>query len=166
MENVIPEIEARLASLNRDYEVNRSQHTALLKKLEILRLSQEMGESDDSKFQIIDPPNAPLQPVGPDRPLLLAMVLAAGLVGGVALMFFLHQLKPVFSTRQQLWDVAGLPVIGSISLMRTPAQQLKFRQQYAMFGAAAVMLLLSYGLALRFLETGVPWAHSILGAIS
>lgn len=166
MVNVIPEVEAKLAALNRDYEVNRSQHTALLKKQEILRLSQEMGESDNDRFQVIDPPNVPLKPVAPDRPLLLAMALGAGLVGGLALMFFLHQLNPVFSTRQQLWEIAGLPVMGSISLMRTPTQQYRFRRQSTMFGAAVAMLLLFYGLALTYLDTGVPWAQSILGGSS
>ncbi len=164
MVNVIPEIEAQLAALNRDYDVNRSQHTALLKKLEILRLSQDMGESDNDKFRIIDPPNVPLKPVAPDRRLLLVTVLVAGLIGGFGLMFFLHQLNPIFSTRQQLWDVVGLPVLGAISLMRTATQQFTFRKQSTMFGAGVVMLLLFYGLALMFLETGVPWVQSALAA--
>src|SRR5262245_4753563 len=128
--NTIPEVEAKLAQLNRDYEVNKAQHAALLKSLESARLSENVEQSrDDVRFRGIEPPVAPLRPVSPNRPLFVAVVLLGAIAAGCGLAFLMHQLNPVFATRQSLRDsLADMPVLGSVSLAISPAQALLERR--------------------------------------
>ena len=116
--NTIPEVEAQLARLNRDYEVNKAQYTALLQRLESARLSESAeGSQEQLKFRIIEPPAVPLIAEGPNRVLLSAAVFALALGGGLASAFILTQIRPVFSTRQSLLNATGgIPVLGMINL--------------------------------------------------
>ena len=59
--DTIPEIEAELKRLNRDYGLNKQQYDELLKRRESARLSHEADQqSDDVKLKVIDPPRVPL----------------------------------------------------------------------------------------------------------
>jgi hypothetical protein len=116
--NTIPEVEAQLSRLNRDYEVNRAQYQALLQRLDSARLSEQAdGSQEQIKFRIIEPATPPLIAEGPNRVLLSVGVFAAALMGGLAAAFILSQIRPVFSTRQALTTAAGgIPVLGMINL--------------------------------------------------
>jgi len=143
--NVIPEVEARLAQLNRDYEVNRAQYTQLVQRLESARISREAAQSTDKvKFRVIEPPMVPEKPVGPKRLILLTLVLVASLVAGIALAFAMNQAKPAFSTRKSVQDAIGLPVLGSIQLVDDRAHVSVFRGQPAMVGAMVALLVVVY----------------------
>jgi polysaccharide chain length determinant protein (PEP-CTERM system associated) len=149
MINTIPEVEAQLARLNRDYEVNKAQHSALLQRLESAKLSEDAEQSrDDVRFRIIEPPVAPLKPVSPERPLFMVVVLLGALAAGLGFALLLHQLNPVFSTRRALRDAFGLPVLGSISFTPAPARRLRERMQNLRLAAAAAMLLVGFAAAL------------------
>lgn len=116
--NVLPEVEAELARLNRDYEITRTQYNSLLQRLESARLTDEADRSEDIRFRIIDPPVLPLSPAAPKRVLLLFGVLFAALgAGGLAAWFF-AQMNPVYfslsQVRTQYPQVRMLGAIGSI----------------------------------------------------
>ncbi|MEZ5575234.1 MAG: GNVR domain-containing protein [Candidatus Competibacteraceae bacterium] len=75
------QIEAELAALNRDYEVNRQQYEQLLARRESARLSQQAEKArQEVRFRVVDPPRVPINPTGPRRLLLMTLVLGAGLV--------------------------------------------------------------------------------------
>lgn len=64
--NNIPQIEAELAQLNRDYDVVRSQHATLLQRRESARLSEDVEQTaGDVVFRVIDPPFVPNRPGEP-----------------------------------------------------------------------------------------------------
>jgi protein tyrosine kinase modulator len=114
--DVIPDVEAKLAQLNRDYEVNKAQYTALLQRLESARISGEVGESaDKNKFQVIEPPVVPVLPIAPKRMLLLIAVVILSIGGGIGLAVGLHMLNPSFYSGEMLGKYLGRPVLGSIS---------------------------------------------------
>ncbi|HZF27061.1 MAG TPA: XrtA system polysaccharide chain length determinant [Steroidobacteraceae bacterium] len=143
--NTIPEVEAQLARLNRDYDVNHQQYTALLQRLESARLSDEAEQSSEHvKFRVIEPPLVPLNPVAPNRPLLLTVALLVALVGGGALALLLHQLNPVFSTRTTLQEQLGLPVLGTLSLVLSQLQQKELRLQPAYYAIGVALLILVF----------------------
>ncbi len=147
--STLPKIEAELAALNRDYEVNRQQYDQLLARRESARLSQEAEQSkQDIRFKIIDPPQVPLKPTGPRRFLLMAMVLGAGLGAGVGLALLIAQLWPTFDSRRSLMRIADIPVFGSVGLVLSPAAQRRARSQTMMYVSLVGMLLLTFvGLA-------------------
>ena len=111
--DTVPEVEAQLSRLNRDYAVTKDRHEALLKRREFLRLGEDASNSSNQlKVRIIDPPSVPLEPIGPNRYLFITVMLLGGLASGLGFAFLWHQLKPVFDTRQQLREFVNLPVLG------------------------------------------------------
>ena len=79
--DVIPEVEAKLAKLNRGYEVTRERYLDLVERRESAQLAQNAGQSaSDITFRVIEPPIVPFKPSGPNRALFLAGV------------FYLHSL--------------------------------------------------------------------------
>jgi polysaccharide chain length determinant protein (PEP-CTERM system associated) len=116
MVNTVPQVEAELVRLNRDYEVNKAQYQALLQRFESARLSEQADASKEGgRFHVVDPPVAARMPVGPNRPLLNSVILLFAIGAGVGLAFILHQVNPVFSTRKQLAAETGVPVLISIT---------------------------------------------------
>jgi polysaccharide chain length determinant protein (PEP-CTERM system associated) len=162
--NTIPEVEAKLVQLNRDYEVNKKQHADLLKSLESARLSENVEQSrDDVRFRVIEPPVAPLRPVSPNRPLFVAVVLLGAIAAGCGLAFLMHQLNPVFATRQSLRDSLGdMPVLGSVSLALSSAQVMLERRDRLRLSAAGGLLVVAFVIALVLEPYASVWLQSLL----
>ena len=74
----MPEVEAELSQLTRDYDVLKERYAAMLKQFESAKLSEKVGETDQVDFSILDPPGASFAPVAPKRLLLLIGALLAG----------------------------------------------------------------------------------------
>ena len=141
MVDVIPQVEANLGRLNRDYQVTKQQYDVLLQRLETARLSQQAEQSGENiEFQVIDPPSLPAKPIGPIRPLLNSVMVVGGLLAGVALTFALHQLYPVYGDSRTLENSVSVPVLGVVSLKRDRAQ--KVRSMLGRFAVASAALLL------------------------
>ncbi|NNF16585.1 MAG: hypothetical protein HKN70_07540, partial [Gammaproteobacteria bacterium] len=164
--DTVPEVEARLARLNRDYEVTKNYHDDLLDRLEAARLGDDANQqSDDIKFQVMDPPVLPLEPMGPNRPLFFTAILIAGLLFGVAVSFLLDQLKPVYSTREELRSRTGLPVLGTISVVLMPHQVLITRAQTLLFLMGLVALIGMYAAAIVLEERFVALVASLSSSV-
>lgn len=143
--SVLPQIEAELVALNRDYEVNRKKYDELVARRESARLSQEAEQSkQDIRFKIVDPPRVPPKPTGPRRLLLMTMVLGAGLGAGVGLAFLIAQFWPTFDSRRSLMRIAEIPVFGSVGLVLSPAAQRRARSQTVIYVSLVGVLLLTY----------------------
>lgn len=110
-----PQVEAEFAQLNRDYDVNKAQYTALLGNLQKARLGERAADAGSVRFEIVQPPTASLRPVWPPRPLFLAVILLGALAAGAALAYGLNQLHPVITSAQTLATSVGAPVLGLVS---------------------------------------------------
>jgi polysaccharide chain length determinant protein (PEP-CTERM system associated) len=143
-----PEVEAEFARLNRDYDVTKAQHQALVKKLEQARLGEEAAATGVVRFEVIDPPSASFKPVAPNRPLLIAasLVVAFGLGGGIA--YLLHLLKPVFTSSRQLNGITGLPVLGVVSMTWIDRYKAAQRRGTIVYAGAAAALVMCVGVVL------------------
>jgi polysaccharide chain length determinant protein (PEP-CTERM system associated) len=162
--NNVPETEAELTRLNRDYEVNKAQHTALLQRLESARLSERAESSTEQvRFRIIEPPTEPLIPIGPQRNLLMTGVLLAALGAGFVLAFFLNQLKPVFLSRGMLASITGLPVLGAISFAPPRSTVPLFRRDPVLVSAAGAGLVFLYLLGVVLAEPASRLLRTITG---
>ncbi len=139
--DVLPQVEAELARLTRDYDVKQTQYQNLLQKLEVAELSESAEQSEDVKFRIIDPPFRPDAPSAPNRPLLIALAMLAGLGAGAAAAFLLNQLKPVFSSTKSLREATGKPVLGAVQIMRTDERRAWRKAQLVYFGGALAALV-------------------------
>jgi polysaccharide chain length determinant protein (PEP-CTERM system associated) len=140
--NAVPEVEAELVRLNRDYEVNKRQYDTLLQRLESAKISEQAEQSSENvKFRVIQPPTVPFKPSGPNRIALNTMVLLAAIGAGLGLAILLGQLHPTFSTRDALQKIAGVPVIGSITAAVHAVFVPWYRRQPIMVGGAVALLL-------------------------
>lgn len=141
MVDVIPQVEAELSRLNRDYNVVRERYQAMLERWEDLQTARRVRSgTDEIQFRIIDPPFASSIPVGPPRVLYLVMsfAFALGVGGGVA--FLLNLIKPVFHASRDLADL-GFPVLGSVARSESPQdRKRRWREKLYLSGAAACLV--------------------------
>jgi polysaccharide chain length determinant protein (PEP-CTERM system associated) len=152
---VLPEVEAELQRLNRNYETYREQYDTLVTRRESARLSEDVEQTgEDVKFQVIDPPRIPTYPIAPNRLLLTAGVFAVALGMGVGLAFLLSQFRPAIFGRRALATVSGLPVFGTVSYVWTPRDRLRWRVGIVGFLLATALLVPAVGLAAYMQVTG------------
>jgi len=161
--DVLPEVEAELSRLTRDYDVSQAQYQSLLQRLDVAKLSESAEQSEEVQFRIIDPPLMPLGPASPNRPLLLLGVLILGLGVGGGLSFLINQLRPVFHDSVALRLATGLPVLGSVTVMRTHERRAGRVRQVGAFGGALFVLCLICVAVLLFQEQGSLLVRSLLG---
>jgi len=162
--DAIPQVEAELAQLNRDYQVNKAQYDQLLQRLESARISQRADQSTgDVKFRVIDPPTVPVVPSGPERILLSALVLLASLGAGIGFALLLQQIRPVFSTKDTLRQVTGLPVLGSVTAAVLHSFVPWYRRQTALVGGALAALLAAFLLNLLLQQNLRGMLRNLLG---
>ncbi|QQS55331.1 MAG: chain length-determining protein [Candidatus Competibacteraceae bacterium] len=143
--NVLPQVEAELSALNRDYDINRKKHDDLVSRREALRLSEQAEQSkQEVNYRVVDPPRVPLRPTSPKRLLLATLVLGAGLGAGVGLAFLLSQLWPTFDSRRSLMEGTNIPVLGSVSMALSPPALRHERRLTVAYASLGGMLLVVY----------------------
>ncbi|TFV95049.1 chain length-determining protein [Oxalobacteraceae bacterium OM1] len=157
----MPEYEAQLAQLNRDYETNKKAYENLVSRRESANIADDMlSVSGVADFRLIDPPRVSPSSVSPARALLLAATLALALGLGVGVTFVAKEARSRFYDRIQLEDVTGLPVLGVVSIVESEANRraAALRTRRLIQGAAAMLLLYGAVVTTGFLLTKPPVA--------
>ncbi|WP_405229995.1 XrtA system polysaccharide chain length determinant [Lentisalinibacter sediminis] len=160
--DVLPQIEAELVRLNRDYSVKQAQYQSLLQRLEVAELSESAEKTEDVKFQVVDAPLEPEEPAFPNRPLFLAGVLVAGLGLGGGVAFLANQLKPVFTSSRMVREITGLPVLGTVQAIETKQRRRYQLAQIAAFGSAVGALCAVFIVVLLFDDVGSAQLRSLI----
>ena len=164
--DIIPEVEAKLSKLNRDYEVTRERYLNLVERRESAILAQNAGRSaSDVTFRVIEQPIVPVRPSGPKRLLLLMIALLVAIGAGIGWGFLRYILQPTFINLQQTNEKIGLPVLGTVSLYLTPEHRKKRRFQLAYFLSTAVLLVVVSGGVLWYRDLGTAIAESLMMGI-
>ena len=150
--SILPEVEAELTALNRDYDMNRKKYDDLVSRRDSLRLSEQAEQSkQEVRYKVVEPPRVPLQPTSPKRLLLISLVLAAGLGAGLGLAFLLTQLWAIFDNPRELMEVTNRPVFGSVGMILSPPALRRERRLMIVYALLGGMLLAAYG-GLIFVE--------------
>jgi polysaccharide chain length determinant protein (PEP-CTERM system associated) len=141
-----PEVEAQLAQLNRDYQINKENYEKLVGRREAAKLSGDLSSATDMMtFRVIDPPTVPSTPAGPNRPKLFSIVFGAALMAGIGVALLMSQIRPTFLSQRTLREVTGLPILGSISMNWTTEQKVKRRRRLYAFSFTLFVLVGTYG---------------------
>lgn len=144
-----PAVAAEQSRLNRDYEVLKTKYDKLLADREEIKLRGSLQSDTDSiTFKVIEPPSSPRSPVAPNRPMLLTLVLLAGLAAGAAAAFGMGQIQTSYPTAGRLERASGLTVIGSITQISSPLQKIVKLKNLKYFGGATGALIGAYALLL------------------
>jgi polysaccharide chain length determinant protein (PEP-CTERM system associated) len=161
--DTVPEVEAELSRLNRDYEITRTRYQELVERRETAKLSESAERQGSVKFQIIDPPSVGVNPVAPPRVLLLLGVLVAALVAGVALAYALNQVRPVYQNARALAHKTGLPVLGVVSRTWVENQRTMARKATMAFSTGVSLLAVLCGIVIMWSDVGVRIAQRMMG---
>jgi len=148
----VPQIDAELAQLNRDYDIVRRQYEALVARREKAALSEDVDATRLAQFRVIDPPRVNPNPVFPNRLSLLVAALLVALAAGVGVSFLVSQLIPTFDTVAALRQVTQRPVLGSVSRLADPIFVARGKRNSMMFGAALGGLIVVYGAWLTWIS--------------
>ncbi|MBV8614876.1 MAG: hypothetical protein JOY66_14090 [Acetobacteraceae bacterium] len=144
-----PALLAEYENLDRDYGVLRKNYDELQARLQAATIAAAADtQADKVHLRVIDPPEVPLLPVWPSRPLLVAGVLAAGLGAGAGAAALLAQFDQSFSTLEDL-RALGLPVLGGLPAMSTPSLGRRVLSAAQVVVALALLIALCGGLLLH-----------------
>lgn len=149
---MMPELEAEYAQLNRDYAINKKNYENLVERRESAVMSSDMESLGSiASFRLIDPPRASSSPVAPNRMLLLPLALIGSLLAGALVCLLASKIRPTFSDARTLREFAGLPLLGTISLIVSDEMRVKHRKSLLKLGAAASGLAAVYGIEMLVL---------------
>lgn len=153
-----PGVAAEYQRINRDYETLKKSYDELLASRETMRLrGQVETQTDAVQFKVINQPQVSNVPAAPNRPLLLTLVLFAGLGAGAGSAFALGHLQTSFPTAAKLEKASGLPVIGSISQMLNNEQREERKRKLKLFygGTAGLVGVFVLLLVAEFVQRGL-----------
>jgi polysaccharide biosynthesis transport protein len=153
-----PGVQAEMDRIQRDHDVLKIQYDKLLADREEIRLrGQVESQTDAVQFQVIDRPTLARTPSAPNRPMLLALVLFAGLGAGAGSAFAMGHLQTSYATASKLEKSSGLPVIGTISQMLTSAQRVERKRKMKLFvgGTGALVGAFVLLLVVEFVQRGL-----------
>jgi polysaccharide chain length determinant protein (PEP-CTERM system associated) len=163
MAKLVPQVEAQLAQLNRDYQIVKKGYEQIRQRQESAKLASDLEtKAQKVQFRIIDPPKLPVKPSGPNRPLMFGVVLLAGLAAGIAFAFLLSQVNTTFASIQRLRATFTLPVLGRISAIisaREKRQNLRELIGFSLVGACLLMACVG------LIGIEVVGANNVLGTL-
>jgi uncharacterized protein involved in exopolysaccharide biosynthesis len=106
-----------LTQLSRGIEDNREVYSMLLKQREEARISQAKLERG-VKIKVISPALVPSQPIKPNKRLNVLLAIILGLVSGLGLAFFVEYFDHTVNSPEEVENLLGLPIWGSINTMK------------------------------------------------
>lgn len=139
----MPEAEAELKRLTRDYEVIKRNYEELLTRRQSARIADDLEtQTERISFRIVDPPQLPLVPASPPRLLLLLAVLALAGGAGCGWAVLRGVLEEPFESVRRLQAAYPLRVLGAISEVVVAGSRRHRIAGHLRFGAASLALLL------------------------
>jgi polysaccharide chain length determinant protein (PEP-CTERM system associated) len=138
----VPQAEADLAQLNRDYDIIRKNYDQLVSRRESASLGLKLDESSQlADFRVVEPPRVSPSPVFPSHLQLAILGVLITLGSGLAAVVVAQSLRPTLDDAAGLAKLTGRTVLGTVSIVRTPqaAGLLRADRQKFVLGAVALM---------------------------
>ena len=110
-----PMVEQELASMERDYDLERANHKQLSEKHAAALVQEQIARSrGGERFTVLNPAYLPSSPESPNRARILLLALAAGLALGVAAAVVREYLDRSIRDARSLQDDFDVPVLAEI----------------------------------------------------
>jgi len=128
-----------LNKIGRGYEITLRKYQDLLAK----SLESELSENMEKKlkaeqFQVLDPANLPVNPIRPNRGIIILVGLLAGLAGGVGLAFLLDNLNTSFKRSEDINNYVNVPLLATIPNLITRGSILEQRRTQGLLVLASI----------------------------
>jgi polysaccharide chain length determinant protein (PEP-CTERM system associated) len=114
---LVPQVEAEFAQLNRDYVVQKQTYETLLARRESAAMGKDVQDTGGARFRVIDPPRVSPEPVAPRRVTLLGAAFAMALLAGLFSSFLANQISPLFHDARSLRQISKRPMLGMVSML-------------------------------------------------
>lgn len=151
----VPQVEAELAQLNRDYDVIKKNYEQLVQRRESASISGHVDEGSRlADFRIIEPARLAPKPVFPARRALVPLALLLALGTGAGACYALNRLRPTFSRVADLHNLGGRPILGAVSMFVTPSEAAREQRTNVLFAMTTGVLVLAYGIWIVTLNLG------------
>ncbi len=152
-----PGVLVQAQDLNRDYSILKRNYEELVARREATQIANSADtKTEKIQFRIVDPPQVPIVPAAPNRPLLVSLVLLLGIGAGLAAPLLIMQLDRSYATLSQLRNL-GVPILGNVSRLALGTAQRRAVLQLTGVAASALVLVAVYG-TLLLLSVGL---HSV-----
>jgi uncharacterized protein involved in exopolysaccharide biosynthesis len=155
-----PSVEQGMISLQRQLQSATSQYFAIRDR----QFGAEMGEaletqSKGERFVLVEPPDFPLEPSSPNRPVLLLLLLILSPAIGIGLVPLKESMDKSIWGAKMLDSIQGAPPIAEIPLIMTRQEVLHARRVsiIAWAGAPAAILLLAVTVHFLLRPLDVLW---------
>ncbi|GER00237.1 chain-length determining protein [Iodidimonas gelatinilytica] len=159
----VPEVEAQLKRLTRDYDVIRKNYETLLSRRESARISADREQAGSRvNFRIIEAASIPLLPDGPPRGLFLAVVLVGSVIAGAGVAWVLAMARVTYGSIDHLRRDFDIPVIGALTVVGgLNDERNKRMDKIRLLGGIAALLLVF--IILVFIESrfGLPRSKGV-----
>ena len=147
-----PRVEQELVSLTRQLQSATSQYYAIRDR----QFGAEMGEALESqskgeRFTLVEPPDMPLEPSSPNRPLLLLLLIFLAPAAGIALVPLREAMDQSVRGVKMLTSIQGGPPIAEIPLIMTHDELVHERRVKLLAWTGAPLALLLLALTVHFL---------------
>jgi polysaccharide chain length determinant protein (PEP-CTERM system associated) len=117
----VPQAEAELAQLNRDYDVIRKNYEQLVTRREAASLGVKIDQSSSmAEFRLVEPPRVLPQPVFPGKRQLAMGLMVIALLIGAAAAYIKTLINPSFASERELREFTKRPVLGALSVVADP----------------------------------------------
>jgi polysaccharide chain length determinant protein (PEP-CTERM system associated) len=156
----VPEREAQLTQLNRDYAIQKQNYDTLVARREsALMTSEVQAATGVANFRLVDPPQVSPNPVAPNRKMLVPLALLASLLAGLGASYFFSVLHPTFLDGRGLKKFTQRPLLGTVSLVSTPEVLSRRRRSTLAFLGGIGSLGVTYAgvLTLLFFRALLPF---------
>ena len=142
--NLNPVREEQLAAILRDYDLYAQNVKDLQSKLLQAQQTTSVEEHQEGQqFRLVDPPTLPALPSSPQRLKINLGGLAAGIVIGLALAFLMDSRDRSFHSEKSLSQLFALPLVLSVPLLRTPAEESGRKWKIAFEWLAGCVIILA-----------------------
>lgn len=145
--NKVPQAEAELVQLNRDYEIMRRNYDQLVQRREAASLGVKIDQTSSmADFRLIEPPRVLPTPVFPSRIQLALGVMLLAVASGIAVAYTQTLLNPVFSSERELREFTKRPVLGSLLKVEDPRDRdLERQDRLKLAGVMGLFVLANVG---------------------
>lgn len=145
--DLTPTIEQELNQLTSDYNRILEEYGPLQRRYQDARLAESLEVQQTRQYQILETAIPPAFPFAPNSLMLLILSLMAAGAASLATVFIREHMDDSFHTVQDLRSFTSLPVLGSISAMRTRAERYRSAVVsvilFVGFAAGVVLLVLA-----------------------
>lgn len=146
MSKAIPQVEADLAQLSRNYQIDKVNYEKLIERRESAKISGDMDSANELvTFRIIDPPVTPQLPTGPNLVRLFTLVFLISIASGISIAFLISEIFPTFHSQSSLRELTGRPVLGAVTIIWTDREVLKQKREIYALGFSLLLLVATYG---------------------